>query len=87
MKASFVMYTDYARHWEILSGDEVKALDMAIFRYVETGELPAFTGSLQMAFSFVQGNLDRDAAKWVESKARMSEGGKKGMEARWGNGD
>ena len=83
-KVSFVMYTDYARHWELLNADEVKALDMAIFHYVETGEPPAFEGALRMAFSFVKTNIDRDVVKWQEAKEKRTDAARKGAEARWG---
>jgi hypothetical protein len=86
-KTSFVMYTDYSRHWELLSGDEVKALDMAIFRYVETGQLPDFEGMLKMAFSFVRGNIDRDVGKWEETRKKRTAAAKAGAGARWGKND
>jgi len=88
-KTSFVMYTRYAEPFNILNGDDVKRLITAIFAYVERGDVPNFgsNASLNMAFAVVRADLDRDAAKWEESKARMSAGGKKGMSARWGNDD
>ncbi len=82
---SLVLYTDYAQHWKLLSGDEVKALDLALFHYVETGELPEFSGALQMAFSFVRGNIDRDKAKYDESKRAREGAARNAANVRWGN--
>ena len=83
------MYVRYSEPFNILNCDDIKRLMTAIFAYVERGDVPNFNDNvgLNMAFSVVRADLDRDAAKWEESKERMSAGGKKGMAARWGNGD
>ena len=86
-KTSFVMYCRYATAFERLNGEEVKKLMLAIFKYVEHGEVPDFNDNagLDMAFAVISDDLNRDGIKWQEAKQKMSEAGKKGMATRWGN--
>ena len=83
-KNSFILYTDYWRHIELLDRAQRGDLITAIFTYVQTGALPLFdSDASMMAFSFIRAQLDRDAEKWEEERRKRSEAGKRGADARW----
>jgi len=84
-KSSFIMYTRYSKLFSMLSAEDLSKLIFAVFAYVESGEVPNFCDNdgLNMLFAVMRVDLDRDSKKYEESKARMSEGGKKGAEMRW----
>lgn len=82
-KTSFILYSDYWQHLEILTDEERGRLITAIFAYVRTGEVIEISGGAKMAFSFIRSQIDRDTQKWEEVKNARSEAGKKGAEARW----
>ena len=63
-KASFVLYTDYKQHIDLLSLEEKGLLLESIFCYVNGQELPPLSGMAKMAFSFIKSGLDRDAEKY-----------------------
>lgn len=63
-KASFVLYTDYKQHIDLLSIEEKGLLLESIFCYVNGQELPQLSGMAKMAFSFIKSGLDRDAEKY-----------------------
>ena len=86
-KLSFVMYVRHRALFVKLNGEQALQLNLAIFDFVEHGKIPDFSADdrLDIAFSSIRNDLERDAAKWEESKARMSAGGKKGMTNRWNN--
>jgi len=84
-KASFILYTDYWDHLELLNVEERGELITAIFAYVRHGALPEFSGGLKMAFSFIRTQLDRDKTKWETTKLVRSKAGKKGADSRWGS--
>jgi len=77
-KQSFVLYHDIREPLELLTDEERGRLLSAILNYSEFGELPDFTGALQMAFVFVRKALDRDAAKWSEKRDKRAEAGRIG---------
>lgn len=78
-KKSFVLYTDYANQFEILSDEQAGKLIKAIFEYSENNVMPEFSdGMLIMAFSFIKDQLDRDSGKWEETRKKRAEAGRKG---------
>lgn len=77
-KKSFVMYTEYKEYFGLLSEVEQGQLLMAIFAYVDNGELPNFAGALQMAFTFIKNQIDKDAEKWADTIEKRKEAGKMG---------
>ena len=78
-KNSFVLYTDYKQHFDLLSVTERGELITALFEYSETGEQPQFeNGALKMAFSFIKTQIDRDSEKWQTIRDRRAKAGKKG---------
>lgn len=78
-KASFLMYLDTAKHWDLLSDAQAGALIKALFRYCESGEkLKTDDGMLAMAFSFIAAQIDRDSEKYERTCKKRSESGKNG---------
>ena len=78
MKNSFVLYLDYAEHFELLTDEELGKLTRAIMAYETDRTLPAFDGALKMAFSFMKSNLDRDNEKWLAKSRKNSQNGARG---------
>jgi len=77
-KSSFVLYTDYWQHLELLTTGERGELITAIFDYIRTGELPKLDGGSRMAFSFIRAQLDRDTEKYEAICERNRSNGGKG---------
>lgn len=77
-KKSFVLYYDYRNHLALLSDEERGRLLMALFDYAENGTEPDLEGSALMAFSFIQAQMDRDAAKYAETVQKRREAGRQG---------
>ncbi|MBQ8928078.1 MAG: hypothetical protein IJ055_07380 [Oscillospiraceae bacterium] len=78
-KKSFVIYYDNAAQFDMLDDTQLGALFRAMYRYAALHEQPAFTDpTLQLAFSFLRGQLDRDAEKYEDICRKRSEAGKKG---------
>lgn len=83
-KKSFIMYVDYQKDFEQLTGDECKELMMMIFNYERTHEEPLITDRfMKMAWGRIQRDLDRNDSAWLETKQALSEAGKRGAEKRW----
>lgn len=79
-KKSFVLYTDYKKHLDLLTNEEKGILFDALFRYV-TGEKVELSGKLEMAFSFISANIDRDTAKYEETCEKRKISGSMGGKA------
>ncbi len=77
-KNSFLMYTDYDEHFDLLSDEEVGKLMRAIIKYEKTGEVPQLDGMMKMAFSFIKTQLDIDREKYVKKCNRNKENGTRG---------
>lgn len=74
----FVLYYDYRQHLALLTDEERGKLLMALLNYGEAGTAPELDGATMMAFSFIAGQIDRDARKYQEIAKKRSESGKKG---------
>lgn len=84
-KNSFVMYLDYEQQFNLLNNEQAGQLIKSIIEYEKTELVPEFSdGMVQMAFSFIKCQLDRDREKWKNEIMKRSSAGKKGMEKRWG---
>jgi len=84
-KKGFVMYLDYKEHFNLLSDEQLGKLLRIIYEYEETGVAPKIEeGILQMAFSFIRLQLDRDKEKYESEISKRKAAGKKGGESRWG---
>lgn len=77
-KNSFVMYTDYRQHIELLTREQKGDLLSAIFAYADEDNLPEMDGMTQMAFSFIKGQMDRDKEKYNKVVEKRSQAGKQG---------
>lgn len=77
-KNSFVMYTDYMDHVNLLSMEQRGSLFTAIMCYAAENELPEMDGMTQMAFSFIKSQMDRDMEKYEKMVSKRSEAGKLG---------
>lgn len=64
MKNSFIVYYQYAEHFELLTDEELGRLIRAMLLYDRDGTLPQFEGILKMAFSFIKTQLDIDKKKF-----------------------
>lgn len=84
MKNSFVLYTDYKQHIDLLSTEEKAQLLDAIFDYAE-GKKVELEGAAMMAFSFIKAQLDRDGEKYEKTCEARKEAGSKGGKAKVAN--
>ncbi len=74
-----MLYTDNMAQFGILSDEQAGRLIKAIFTYEVNKEIPKFNdGMLDMAFSFIKSQLDRDTEKWEKIRQKRSEAGRKG---------
>lgn len=78
IKKGFVLYYDYRKHLSLLSDEERGRLLMALLDYGEHGSKPELEGAALMAFSFITGQMDRDATKYEETCRKRSEAGRLG---------
>ena len=60
MKNSFVLYTDYMEHIQLLDLEQRGVLITAIMSYASDGTVIEMDGMTAMAFSFIRSQLDRD---------------------------
>ena len=76
-KKSFVLYTDYKEHIDMLSKDAKANLIDHIFSYVN-GEDVNPSGDERFVFSFIKSQLDRDSEKYEKIKEKRVLAGKTG---------
>ena len=77
-RKGFVMYDNYIEQVELLTDAEAGKLFRALLRFSGTGESPRFEGKLMLAFSFMKGQIQRDAEKYADVCKKRKEAGKKG---------
>lgn len=79
-KKSFVFYTEYREHLEMLPPEQIGELMLALIDYQETGEVPDLPkgSALAMCFSFIKKRMDKDNTKYEEKCERNRSNGKKG---------
>lgn len=66
-KTSFILYLHTRPQWDLLNYEQKGRLIEALYDYVETGkEIESDDGMLIMAFSFIKGQIDRDAEKYTK---------------------
>lgn len=78
MKNSFVIYTDYYEHVDLLSMEQRGLLFTGIMCYASGREMPDMDGMTKMAFSFIKSQMDRDATRYEKTVEARSQAGKKG---------
>lgn len=77
-KNSFVLYTDYYEHVDSLTDEEAGELFKGIFRYAMGNESGINSRVVNMAFSFIKAQMDKDTEKYNETCRKRSESGAKG---------
>lgn len=78
---SFVLYTEYLEHIELLSMEQRGALFTAILAHASQKPEPELDPISQMAFSFIVAQMDRDREKWEQTREKRAKAGRKGGEA------
>ncbi len=78
MKDSFILYTKYSEHINLLSLTQRGVLLTAIMSYAAGETLPDMDAVTAMAFSFIKADLDRDAEKYRQTIETRREAGSKG---------
>lgn len=77
-KNSFVMYTDYQDHIDLLDMEQRGMLLTAIMEYASSGTVTEIDGMVLMAFSFIRKQMDRDNEKYQNTVEKRREAGKLG---------
>lgn len=85
MKKSFILYTDLYTSIKDLKLDEKGKMLDAIFNYAINKKEIKLTPILEMAFSFIKNQLDRDNEKWCEIREKRKQAGSKGGKMRVAN--
>ena len=75
---SFVMYSDYMQHLELLSMEQRGVFITAVMAYASGAELPEMDGMVKMAFSFTKAQIDRDSEQYRKTLEARREAGKQG---------
>ena len=73
MKTSFVLYTEYLKHMKLLTMEQRGVLFTAIMAYEGEAEMPEMDGIVEMAFSFIKVQLERDEERYAEISKKRSE--------------
>jgi len=81
-KKSFVLYTDYWDHIELLEDEQCGVLFKALIMHAAGNDLPNMDGITTMAFSFIKKQMDRDREKYEETLKKRREAGKMGGRPR-----
>lgn len=78
-KKSLLLYYDYQQHFNFLTDEQTGKIIKAMLDYEINGVFPEFDEPImQMTFSFIRSNLDRDKEKWVKMCKTNKENGGKG---------
>lgn len=78
MKNSFVLYTSYQEHIDLLTMEQRGQLLTAILAYAAGNELPDMDGIAKMAFSFIREDMDKNEERYQKTVESRREAGKKG---------
>ena len=78
-KKSFIIRLENREQFEMLTDEQCGKLLKAMCRYADTGTAPVFNDPmLKFAFSYLKGQIDRDAVKYETMCKNNAENGKKG---------
>jgi hypothetical protein len=80
-KKSFILYLSYRKPLSKLSYEEKGKLLDALFAYADTHEQPDLDGKVDLAFAFIQDQMERDNESWKNTLKARSEAGKEGGKA------
>ena len=89
MKNSFLLYTDYLEHIELLNMEQRGVLFTAVMAYASEKELPELDGMVSMAFSFIRARMDRDTSEYnsvVEARRQAGKMGGRPSKSKESNG-
>ena len=81
-KDSFILYTEQKEVIEKLSDEQAGKLIKAIYKYVETGQMPKLDTLLEIVIIPFKQNIDRNADKYEEIKQKRSLAGKAGAKIK-----
>ena len=81
-KRTFVFYTEWAEMFDVSSSEG--QLINAICKYVENHEELEIPLEYKVPFKLIKAKLIKDGGKYENETQAKSDGGKKGMEKRWG---
>lgn len=83
-KKSFILFQEYKENLSLLSQSDKGDLLDAIFDFNEGVEKP-LSPLVQMAFSFIKSDLNRNQENWQKTKEERSFSGRLGNLKRWNN--
>ena len=70
-KKSIMLYLDTIKQWDKLTDEQAGKLIKALLRYGIAGELfENGDAALDMMFSFITAQIDRDSEKWAEVREK-----------------
>lgn len=75
---SFILYADQKNLLDLLTDEQAGALIKVIFKYANGEQLDIKFPLVEMAFTVIKNQMDRDKEKWELTKQKRSEAGKKG---------
>lgn len=78
VKNSFIFHNDYQTQLMLMSDEDAGALIKALVQYSCTRERPKLGGVVEMAFSFMAAQMDRESAAYIARCGKNSENGAKG---------
>ena len=79
---ALMIYRNNRAMLEALEDAERGKLILALLDYLESGNLPPFTGALKLAFIVLRQDVDRSVERWEAECARRSAAGKKSAAIR-----
>lgn len=77
-RTSFIFYSEWWEHIEMLPDGEALSVIRAIFCYQRNEAVPSLAGAAAMAFSFIRAQLDRDTEKWNRVRRARADAGRTG---------
>lgn len=78
-KETFLIYLDHGKLLNILSDEEAGKTIKSLVSYCQEGTLPdRLSSEANIIFSVMRGDIDRNHAKWEETKKQRAEAGRKG---------
>lgn len=86
MKNSFILFTDYMNHLELLSMEQRGILLTALMCYQSQHDLPEMDSVTKMAFSFIKQDMDINNAKYEQTVEHRKEAGRLGGLAKASKG-
>lgn len=81
-KDTFIFYTKYKDQFELLTGDEVKNIMLAMCQYAEELTVPGLSDREMLVFSMIKREMDYDREKYEEVCEKRREAGAKGGKAK-----